>query len=888
MARLQNARLVTKRKTKVKGPSAFFRPGDQNAAQKVSVSTYGLNGSGQGLAEIGTPIPILFGNRTSNSGGFVHMPSMIYQRMHSDGTYQWIRAGYVIGEGLVDRPPERGIRNGTEMIHSFNKFFYDIAFSNGADDDEDPKDSNTNNYGSFTGLSSTLAPSGKYFTIQEPSDGQNNQRRGFSQSFDPGKTFGLKGEPPDCESTIDPDFEGQLPFPTEPQFVEFNAVEAQITNTIKSDTTEFGFAVDLPQPSPIGEESGQVPVGSQWRWSAPNTTVSPLVTVLCPGGSYDALTKVPLIIGKAQLTTSVISPVDKIQIISTDTAFFALYRPYYDAFPVDALSKAYSRFQATYGSDDKVFFIKLKKKGKPSPIYSAQKKDFLEAEEGGSGLGANWYRVDGKLSEATWNNSDPCEIGEVVGFGDLEILSDTRVPKMFCRVYYREIGNQNDTWRKLTDRLVCFINPNPATIYADLRVVHPRKEAYEFKIKPLLPVQVADQVSARYKKCRYGIDLGDNNDPSKSFVLYPDSKQEHVVDVNDGFTVVFKGFYEPVTTDVELDDQTTDVTIGVSYVNEGIDEEIDYPFMSTSILTLRAGQNISGLSQFSLYYEEGAKVEKTDLTVGPSNKFPDLCYHLLTYYPSTKTLTGNRAAGPVKRSQVDTQSFLDSISYTQSKGLFYDGVVKDRVGIHEFISENSKFFLLRFGLQNGKYALFPALQDSATKTSTASSRQIVTGDILNANSFKVSYAPLIERDDAFVSVIWRRQERFMFGVNETVTVSPRGYEGANRLMYDLSGFCTSEDHALAVARFMLAMRVQQDRTASFTCAKSDVDLTPGRLFKFDFSVSTSNGKTYVNQDQYQVTNTTYREDGLLDVRAVYMPSVMAQSVFSSDSYPKVS
>lgn len=128
----------------------------------------------------------------------------------------------------------------------------------------------------------------------------------------------------------------------------------------------------------------------------------------------------------------------------------------------------------------------------------------------------------------------------------------------------------------------------------------------------------------------------------------------------------------------------------------------------------------------------------------------------------------------------------------------------------------------------------------------------------------------------------------MPGVNETVTVAPSGYEGANRLTYDLSGFCTSEAHAEVAARFMLAMRLKQDRTASFTCAKSAVDLSPGRLFKFDFSVSTSSGRTYANQDQYQVTSTTYREDGLLDVRAVYMASGTSTAVFSGATYPRVS
>ena len=74
---------------------------------------------------------------------------------------------------------------------------------------------------------------------------------------------------------------------------------------------------------------------------------------------------------------------------------------------------------------------------------------------------------------------------------------------------------------------------------------------------------------------------------------------------------------------------------------------------------------------------------------------------------------------------------------------------------------------------------------------------------------------------------------------------------------------------------------------SFTCSKSGVDLTPGRLFKFNLSIETSAGATYTNTDQYQVTSATYREDGLLDIRAIYSAPPMYHRVFTAETYPEV-
>ena len=863
-----------------RGRQAAQKP---STLQSQNVSTYGLNSSAQTLAEIGAPIPVAFGERTNSTGGFVHTPLLIYQRMHSAGAHQWTRVGFVMGEGRFGSPPERGIRNGSDLIHSIQPEFYELAFNNGRYVANDPTYSNTVHAGNWSNINSTLTGNLEYFTIQAA---DNKQERGFSQSFDPNKSFGLEGEEPDCETSQDSEFSELLPYPTTAPHVKFNPIDASISNTRKSDTTEFGFAVNMPRITPEAtEESGTVPIGSKWKFRRERSGAS-LLYELYPGGSYDSTTGLPFIsaisrslIGGIQ-TPGVFDKNTPIQVISPEIAFYALYRSYYGLFPAEDIAIVYAKFLATWGSASNVLFIRTDES--TSSIYSLPITEFLPDAQGTT----NWTRTDGQFSVALYDESGdfgPCSLTV-----DSGMLSDIRVPKLFFKLFYRKIDSANTNWKPVFDKPFCLINPNTSTLFADLRIRHSSTEAYEYKFKPMIPVQVESNLQYEFFKWQLGIKSSTNNAAQKVPVLYPSTNNEFVLDGNDGFKLIYSGFYEQVTSEVKLDDQTTDLRIGVSYVNEGVVDQVDYPFMSTGILTLRAGKGVSSLGQFSAYYENGAQIQRTNLTTGASNKFPDLCYHLLTYYPSTKSLTGNRSAGPVKRSQIDVQSFLDAISYTRSKSLFYDGVIYDFSGVHEFISEHAKFFCLRFGIRNGLYSLFPALLDSATNADTAAPGQVVTGDIIDSASFRVDYAPLIERDKAFVTVIWRRQDKFMPGVNETVTVAPSGYEGANRLTYDLSGFCTSETHAEVAARFMLAMRLKQDRTASFTCAKSAVDLSPGRLFKFDFSVSTSSGRTYANQDQYQVTSTTYREDGLLDVRAVYMASGTSTAIFSGATYPRVS
>ena len=705
----------------------------------------------------------------------------------------------------------------------------------------------------------------------------NKEIRGLSQSFDPGVSFGLESEQPDCTQYNDSEFTTLIPIPdpSESPLIKYSPVDASIGNTRGCRTTEFGFAVNMPQPAPVAqEESGDnVPVGSKWEYK--KILISTMASQLCysdytpdfTGGA----TYLPPIIG----TLTVINDGTKVQVISADTAFYAIYRRFYKSNSQADIARIYSRFIREYGS--KIFFIDYE--NIPSPVWAIDPSVFGAGAPNGNSY---FERLDGQFSDSNFKNLDPCEYG----YFDPSTLLNVRVPKMFFRLYYRKLDDNSAEWKLLHKQQFCFLSPDASRLFASLKIHHPGadEQAYEYRFKAQTPLQVETETQAVYAKCRYGIkNSGGGGSLEKVCVLYPGTGQrEQNVIAEDGFRLTFDGLIEPVQSEVKLDVQSESFDVQISYVNEFVrDPDPRYPYMSVGMLEVRAGKGFSTLDQLSFYYSDGAEITRVDGEKGSSYKFPDLCYYLLTQYP------GN-GLGPVARDQVDVASFTKANTFTDSKNLRYNGVITDRVGIHEFISEHAKYFLLRFGTSNGRYTLLSAISDAVTDTPTASASQVVTLDMIDDSSFSVDYATLAQREDAKMHVIYREQDRNMPGINRSVTVQPVGYTGANKVTHDISGFCTSKEHALAVARFLSAMRSKQDRVVQFTCVENGVDLGPGRLFKFDIKVETSRGHTYTNTDQYQVTSRTYRDDGTLDVRAVLMPAGITDMVFTDQTFEEVS
>lgn len=801
------------------------KPKQKLAAQATpsrKISTYAL-GTGQSVAGLGETIPILFGKRTTTSGGMVIAPNAVYQRMHSEGVYEWLRAAYVIGEGGVTLglPALRGIRFGSKSIDANSISYWSFGATTGSTADNDPTTSNTPSYGSFK-LFEGLTPTDEYLT------GTINQGevRSFSQVIDGNESFGFSGEEPDCDgesgavasSTITP--------------VSLNPVQAFITNTRSCEVTEIGLAAALA--SNPSNKSETAPPGSLW---ISGSLVYRIVSV----GTYMA------------------------------SSYAYTYRS--DVNNRSVLDAAFATAQSRW--DNGTRYLQPLDPDTLIPLankFAFSSADFL------SKIGVNYQPYTG----ANRNRNTTPATGYALPAPDAcalpnftQILSDPNNPKMAFHIYWRSATNaSSDAWRQLTTQPLIIACADSTVMFSTLKIQHPSLSAVQYKIEPVLPDDFGRSY-LQYNAILDGTTVGYQAASKGSFpIIYSRNAGTRNLNLRDGFKLEYKGGYAPFYGEVDLNDQSVNYAVGISYVNEVIQDSPNYPYISTAVLNLRGFKGMTSMGQLSLYYDDGAEIPLLETGGnGTSNMFPELANYLLTTFPG--------GTGAVAASDIDTASFLKAITFTRSKSLFFDGVITDKSGVFEFIAEHAEFFLLRFGMNQGKYAFTIATQDSSTGTSSAAATQVLTMDDIIADSYSVEYKTLQDREEAFVNVVYRVQEQYMLGEDRTVTVAPSGYTGSNILYYDISDFCTTENHAVTFARFALATRIKQTHTVRFTTFLGRIDLSPGRLFSFNLSATTSLGKTYTNTEQYQVVAAVYQANGTVDVQAVHMPTDLSSVVFSN-------
>lgn len=794
------------------------------SANRSGITTYALNAS-QGLAGLGDSIPILFGLRSGTSGGLVATPDAVYQRMHSEGVYEWLRAAYVIGEGGIQLgiPSERGVRTGSRTIDSLGPNYYALGLVSGATADNDPTIGNVSLYGAFKSFDE-VTPSNEYLTGTI----NNGEVRCFSQTFRPDESFGFSGEEPDCDGEP-----GAVVVSTITS-VPLNAVNAFVTNTRSCEVTEIGFAAALNANS--SNKNEVAPPGSLW--------------VNAVGTSSDVY-----------------------RVVSIATYLSNIY-PY--AFRKDVANRTVLDAQ----------FSQRQEEWNNGARYTITlDKDTLLPVDGGILKHPNFLTNIGTLYQPyTGDNRnrnttpatgyalpspDPCSPPNIKA-----LVSDPNNPKMAFHIYWRSATGTSADWRQLTTKPLIIATADSTVMFAKLKIQHPSLSAVQYKFQPILPDDFAEQYQ-NYNAVLFGGGVSHQAASKGTFpIIYSRNTQTVNLTENDGFKLTFKGTVSSFYGDVTLDDQSVNYAVNISYVNEIIQDSPDYPYMAMAVMNLRGFKGMTSAGQLSIYYDNGADITLLETgTTGPSNMFPELANYLLTTFPG--------GTGAVAATSIDTASFLKAITFTRAKGLFFDGVVEEKQGAFEFIAEYAKYFLLNFGMNQGKYAFTIATQDSSTGTATAAATQVLTLEDIVADSYQVEYVTLQDREEAIVNVTYRFQEQYMLGEPRTVSVAPANYTGSNIISYDLADFCTTENHAITYAKYVLATRLEQTHTVSFTTFLGRIDVSPGRLFTFNFTVNASTGKTYTNTSQYQVVSASYRADGLIDVTATVMPTNFATLVFGN-------
>ena len=237
-------------------------------------------------------------------------------------------------------------------------------------------------------------------------------------------------------------------------------------------------------------------------------------------------------------------------------------------------------------------------------------------------------------------------------------------------------------------------------------------------------------------------------------------------------------------------------------------------------INIRSGSEATTLGQLSAYVNQA---------IDASHSFPELL---------AKALTNERyGVGSIMSPlQVDTASFATATAWNRSRRYFYDGTLSKPVNIRQWGSDTAALFLLDLVTRNGVSYLQPAVlfDEPEQITGIFNSGNIVEG------SFKLSYFPQQDRQRIRVSVKWREERaavgdgsnRGLFPVIREVTVREVGTsEVAPIESIDMSDFCTSELHAIDVAKLKCSLKRGSTHQVEFSTVPQQATLTPGRCFK---------------------------------------------------------
>jgi hypothetical protein len=203
--------------------------------------------------------------------------------------------------------------------------------------------------------------------------------------------------------------------------------------------------------------------------------------------------------------------------------------------------------------------------------------------------------------------------------------------------------------------------------------------------------------------------------------------------------------------------------------------------------------------QLHVFVRQGIKITRIiDSTLGPSNNVIDLALYLMdksVRIPSTL---------------IDTTQMLAAANFTETNGLHFNGVFQESLNLDEWLEQISNDYLLRLVELNGKFGFKPRLPVNANhtiKTTAIGWSFTFTEDHLLPDGFEIQYIPLADRIPVTLQMMWRQQPESDIGFPRTTKISYSGEATAGPFeQYDLSGYCTSETHAVKVGAYRLARR----------------------------------------------------------------------------------
>lgn len=269
----------------------------------------------------------------------------------------------------------------------------------------------------------------------------------------------------------------------------------------------------------------------------------------------------------------------------------------------------------------------------------------------------------------------------------------------------------------------------------------------------------------------------------------------------------------------------------IVYVNEIVPNSATplYSNLALAGINIRSSAEFQQFSQFSAYVTGGRECTRLLGGSGATHLFPDILYDLMT---------NNRfgAGSFVKSYMIDSTEFAAAAQWCQDRKYFYDGAVSEPVNVRQWSADLAATHLLQFGESNGKYFLRPAISFTAVPIAA-----LFTAGNIAENSFKLSYFDPEDRDPIQVSVRYREERTTtdptspgLFPVVREVLVREASASATDPIeQIDMSSYCTSRQHAIDAAKFIIRMRRIPQHVINFSTTHDGVmsNIAPGDYIK---------------------------------------------------------
>jgi hypothetical protein len=252
-------------------------------------------------------------------------------------------------------------------------------------------------------------------------------------------------------------------------------------------------------------------------------------------------------------------------------------------------------------------------------------------------------------------------------------------------------------------------------------------------------------------------------------------------------------------------------------------------------------------------------------TEGPSNNVADLVRWLL------------RRSSRVPDDLIDSDALLATAEFTEANGFWCNMRIDSPSNLADWLEKHISYFLLRESRRGGKRGLRPLLPTNSDGTINDGAVPWVftfTEDYVLPDSVEISYTSRTDRLPFCVQALWRQQPEDGLGLARTAEVryagsAPDGpYE-----QHDLSAFCTTEQHAVRVAAYILARRryIDHRMTIRIRPGAFNSTLAPGDVVRVRLRRVASVGVNEMHDYLYEVDRLARAANGQITLELTHLP-----------------